>query len=571
MGKLVKHQYRCLRPDGTIVWVEVKLNPTLDINGNLIRIDGISSDITERKNSEQKIKLLSNSIEQSPISIIITDPNGNIDYVNSAFIKTTGFTFDEIKGKNAKILNSDFHPDNYFKELWNTINSGKTWEGEIQNKKKNGDLFWEYAIISPVTNENGEITNFVAVQEDISEKKKMIEELIDSKEKAEQANRLKSIFLSNMSHELRTPMVGVLGFTELLEQEITDGEHLEMLKSITISGQRLLETLNSILDLARIEANKYEISFSEFSINDFIKEEVRIYEGKAITKNLFLSFHPYKEDLIIKSDKNILHGIISNLVNNAIKFTYYGGVTIKCDLINKDEKDFVDIKVTDSGIGIPEESKKLIFEEFRQASEGFSRNFEGTGLGLSITNKLVHFLNGEITVKSSEGMGSTFNVVIPAVICKKDLRKRNYDNLIIKKEDNINKSVHKKNILIVENDSVTINIFNHFLKKFYKIDIANNGTEAVDLASNNNYDLIIMDINLGKGSDGLTVTRIIKKMNKYKNVPIIAATAFAMEADRNEFLAAGCTDYISKPFTKNELLDLISSNFNKSKNDFNKE
>lgn len=568
-GELVQHQYRCLRPNGTIVWVEAKLNPTLDKDGNLIRIDGISSDITERKNAEQKIRLLSNSIEQSPISIIITDPQGNIDYVNSAFMKTTGFTFEEIRGKYANILKSDFHPNKYCKDLWDTITSGKIWEGEIQNQKKSGELIWEYAIISPVTNENGEITNFVAVEENITEKKKMIEELIDSKEKAEESNRLKSIFLSNMSHELRTPMVGILGFTELLEQEIIDSEHLEMLKSITISSQRLLDTLNSILDLARIEANKYEISFSEFSINEFIKEEVRIFEGKAITKNLFLSYHPCIEDIIIKSDKNILHSIISNLINNAIKFTYHGGVTIRCNVIRKEEKDFINLKVADSGIGIPEESKKLIFEEFRQASEGFSRNFEGTGLGLSITNKLVHFLNGEITVQSTGGMGSTFSVMIPVIINKTYQENKIEQKSLNKTDGYNNKPASIKNLLIVENDSVTINILNHFLRNYYKIDITNNGTEAVDLASNNNYDLIIMDINLGKGADGITVTRIIKKMSKYKYVPIIAATAFAMEADRNEFLAAGCTDYISKPFTKNELLNIISTNLDKSNANFN--
>jgi PAS domain S-box-containing protein len=362
-----------------------------------------------RKLAELELKKLSRAIEQSPVSVLITNREGEIEYVNDKFCKVTGLTKKEAVGKNPRIIKSGFQDKKFYEQLWKTILSGKDWEGEMQNKKQNGDLYWESAIISPLHNNNGDITHFIAIKEDITEKKKMINDLVKAKEKAEEMNRLKSSFLSSMSHELRTPLIGILGYAEFLETELNDKKLIEMANVIKLSGNRLNKTLNNILDIAKIESENQQVVFNELDLLIYLNEQTKLFRKSAEDKNLLLNFESEQSELIAYIDEGLFVSIIANLLNNAIKYTERGSIT----LFAKKEGDYAVIEVMDTGLGVPEELQGIIFEPFRQASEGYSRKFEGTGLGLSLVKRYTDLMNGTITLKSKPGIGSTFTLRLP--------------------------------------------------------------------------------------------------------------------------------------------------------------
>ncbi len=406
----------------------------------------------------------------------------------------------------------------------------------------------------------------LALVSDITERMKVMEDLVEAKEKAEEMSRLKTNFLANMSHELRTPLHGILGFAQILNQMTEDLYLKEIGDIIYKSGTRLMDTLNQILDLSRIESNKVSIDYNKVDINKLIVEVVRLFEQSARNKNLYIKTKFHTEEIITETDERILSDILNNLVNNAIKFTNEGGVVIESGV---EDGNFF-INVIDTGIGIPEEKYNIIFQEFRQVSEGISRSFEGSGLGLSLAKKFTELLNGEIKLKSEIGKGSTFTISLP--ICSGKIRKEKKETHIkhsedIKEEDYViteskeKGKKHKKlrKILLVENDYASIELIKLFLKDDYIIDVAFTGIEGLEKVNRSDYDIILMDINLGTGMTGAELTKRIRNISSYKKKPIIAMTAFAMEGDREEFIKAGCTHYISKPFDKEQLISLLGT------------
>ncbi|MFC0878396.1 PAS domain S-box protein [Saccharicrinis sp. FJH2] len=388
------------------------LCPIFDSKGMPKALFGISVDITEKKTVENQLKLLSRSVEQSPVSIVITDKNGNIEYVNKSFTRITGYTFNEALGQNPRILKSGYQPDSIYKELWNTIVAKKDWSGELQNKTKNGDIIWEEVNISAITDRSGEITHFVAIKENITKRKEIISELILAKEKAEESDRLKSAFLANMSHEIRTPMNGILGFSELLTDPHLSGEESqEYIRIIQESGNRMLTTINDLMDLSKIEAGMINLKIETVNIHNLLLEQSRFFKPEAGAKKLLLS---YKPDLLftnfsIETDKEKLNAIFTNLIKNAIKYTFKGFVEFGYHA----RHDHLLFYVKDSGIGIKDNVKDAIFDRFVQAESGYRKTFEGTGLGLSITKAYVKMLDGEIWVESSPDKGSEFFVRLP--------------------------------------------------------------------------------------------------------------------------------------------------------------
>ncbi|MFA5403464.1 MAG: PAS domain S-box protein [Ignavibacteria bacterium] len=551
-GVSEKHEIRGIKKSGEIIWLSLSGTPIGDKDGNVIGSVGFLTDITERKRAEEEVIKISQAIKQSPVTILITDINGEIEYVNPKFIEVTGYRPEEVIGKTPRILKSDDKSLEEYKELWQTISSGKDWIGEFHNKKKNGELYWEKASISPVKNSEGKITHFLAVKEDITEKKQKEIELISAKEKAEESERLKSSFLANMSHELRTPMVGILGFAELMKDIAENPELKDFADNITKSGKRLLETLNLILDLSRIEAGKLEIKTSEVDIVQLTKEVFNNYVQEAEKKDLKIKFTSSEKQIVCKLDERMLWESINNLINNAIKYTKAGEVSINVN----SNKNKAYIKVKDTGIGIPKESLNTIFDEFRQVSEGYSRGFEGTGLGLTITRNFIVKNGGKISVESEIGIGSVFTIELPVEKSIGQTKEK-----IIKDIDVAEKEYfpEKRNVqlLCVDDDSFTREYLEYILKNVYDISFAENGLTAIEMAKSQRYSLILMDINLGKGMDGIETTRKIRKLPGYNNIPVIAMTAFAMKGDREEFLNGGMKDYISKPFKSDELIKMI--------------
>ena len=561
-GVASSYEIRGIKKSGELLWLNISGTPVYNNEGIVIGSVGFIVDITGRKKNEEEINKISQAINQSPIIIIISDKNGNIEYVNPKFTEITGYQPDEVLGKNPGLLKSGYTSPEEYQNLWNTILSGKEWTGEFYNKKKNGEYFWERASISSVKDSSGNITHFIAIKEDVTEAKQKELELIRAKEKAEESERLKSSFLANMSHELRTPMVGILGFSELLKDITTEPEMVEYAETIHKSGKRLMETLNLILDLSRIEAGKLDVNKKNVNIYALVKESFESFLAVAKTKNLETEFIASSDVIVACVDEKLLFESVNNLINNAVKYTKHGKVTVSISTTKKDALEIAVIKVKDTGIGIPKESLELIFEEFRQASEGYGRVFEGTGLGLTITKNFVEKTGGFIYVESEENKGSVFTIEIPLIkeLSPGGLEKETEPAGISAKPEK------EINILCIEDEESTRFFVSQIMNNIYPVKFAENGVKALEMVKSENFNIILMDVNLGKGVNGIDVTKEIRSLENSSAIRIIAMTAYAMTGDKERFLNAGMDNYISKPFNKSALFHVINEEVNYIKN-----
>lgn len=372
----------------------------------------LQNQITKRiKAEEEKIKLYW-AVQQSPVSIIITNIHGFIEYVNPKFTEITGYGFDEIIGKSPRVLESENISDEESSLFLKAFAKGDTWYGEYRNKKKDGSLVWVSSIISPVENLSGNITHFLVVQEDISDKKKAEFELLSAKQKAEESDKLKTIILANMQHEFRTPLIGIQGFAQILMEDAVDTEQSEMLKNILVSGNRLLNTLNSVLALSKFESDGISLRLKVHNISEEIRSITHNFETAAKEKNIEFVLDA-EQDVNALYDQDVLTNALNNLLDNAIKFTKEGSVSVKVSKLEKEGQLWANIKVIDTGIGIKEKDHELIYIPFRQASEGYSRNYEGAGLGLTLAKRMIESMNGKITLESKPSAGSTFTIWLP--------------------------------------------------------------------------------------------------------------------------------------------------------------
>jgi len=478
-----------------------------------------------------------------------TDTSGNIIYLNDNMLKAMGYSKNELIGHSWSLLR---HPNanlNLFKELWETITKGENWKGVILNKTKSGKDSYLDTSIFPVRNTNGEIFEYLSIGYDITEQK---EALL----KAQNAEKAKSTFLANMSHEIRTPLNGIIGFLDILNHTKLDKKQKEYVSIIKNSSQTLLSIINDILDFSKIEANQLEVEHIPCELKKEIELSTQIFYLKAEEKGIEFEF--YYDDNIPKcliSDPLRLKQIIINLSNNAIKFTKKGKVSVHVDLLSNDNKEAtIQICVKDTGIGIPKDKQKSIFDPFSQTDSSVSREYGGTGLGLSITVQLVELLGGKLSLKSEIGKGSSFCLTIPLEIC--------HDTFEVISHKKQNFSVVGK-ILVAEDNKTNQKLIEFFLKE-KKLDyvIVENGYEAVEeYKRNNNYDLILMDVNMPV-KDGIEATKDIRKYEKENNkkaITIIALTANALQGDKEKFLSIGMDDYLTKPIDKDKLFDKIAN------------
>lgn len=534
-------------PDGVKGWFELKIQSVPD--GVFI----LSYDISKKKLAEEEYKKLSKVIVQSPISVIITDPTGKIEYANPKFSAITGYSSEEILGKNINLLNSGTHSDEFYEGKWNTILEGKEWKAEVQNKKKNGELYWENVSISPIVNETGGITNFVEIREDINERIEMMNDLITAKEKAEELNKVKSHFFANMSHELRTPFVGIMGYAELLSESLVDPEYKEMAEGILNTSKRMKDTLTKILSLSKLEFNGIEKVIKKIDpeqiIENVYRQFIKTAEQKKLSFRKRINFEPF----LMETDETLLSEILNNLVSNAIIYTNEGWLEISAEKQLRNNEDLLIIKVIDTGIGIPKMKQELIWEEFRQVSEGTTRSYQGTGLGLAIVKKYTGLLGGKISLESDSGAGSTFILELPI------LKVISSDNQPEEQTVDINRHTDsvKKKILHVEDDQIAIDVIKRALCSHYEMDFAENAKLALEKIEEKNFDVILMDINLGCGINGEELTQKIRTMPGCEEIPIIAVTAYASDSDKKEFLGKGMSHYIAKPFLMQDLLKLL--------------
>ena len=285
-----KMEHRILRRDGEVRYIAVSAGTTRDATGRIVTTHGANQDITERKRAEEKLRILQRAVEQSPATVAITNAQGTIEYVNPKFVETTGYAREEAIGQNPRVLQSGTQSRAFYAELWSTIRAGNVWHGEFCNKK-NGELYFESAAIAPIRDERGQITHFVAIKEDITEQRRIADELRKAKDAAETANQAKSDFLANMSHELRTPLSAIIGFSELLEEKLfgdLNPKQEEYVRDILESGRHLLSLINDILDLAKIEAGKTELESSSFPLATLLDNSLVMVKEKCLKHGIRL-------------------------------------------------------------------------------------------------------------------------------------------------------------------------------------------------------------------------------------------------------------------------------------------
>ncbi|GJQ33213.1 MAG: hypothetical protein HBSAPP04_20520 [Ignavibacteriaceae bacterium] len=397
------------------------------ISSTIIKSDGrnvmlsVVKDITpikqfeeEVKRSEEKYRLLT---ETTPDFVLMHDTEGTIRYVNSSALNVLGYSQDELIGQHIALLSTKKNlSDAYARREKRLSGEFGIMQYNLEVVKKDGTTFPVEVRSAPIIR-NGVPDSFVLVARDITEQLRQLDELLKTKEAAEQMNLLKSHFFANMSHELRTPFVGILGYAQILLETVSDPENLAMVENILNGAKRLTDTLDKILSLAQLDFNEIEITSEEIGVNNIVRDVISNHDPEAALKHIKLKFEPLREEPSVFCDRKILNSILDKLISNAVKYSEKGTVEVIAEVVEQDcRKGKLVVSVKDEGMGIETEKQDIIWLPFRQASEGRGRSFEGTGLGLSITRRFVELLGGEISLISKPGAGSVFSFVIPVEI-----------------------------------------------------------------------------------------------------------------------------------------------------------
>ncbi|MEO5337598.1 MAG: PAS domain S-box protein [Magnetospirillum sp. WYHS-4] len=372
-------------------------------------------DVSAHRAAEDARRKLTRAVEQSPVSIMITDRGGRIEYVNPKFETVTGYGMAEIQGQTPAFLKSGDMPEDAYRELWKTVAAGGEWRGELHNRRKDGSLFWEFASISPVKDRAGEVTHYIAVKEDITERKAAEQALREAKEQAEYANRTKTEFLANMSHELRTPLNAIIGFSDLMSGQIFGPlgrpEYLEYAKDINDSGRHLLDLINDILDVSRLEIQELDLDDRPLDVADIGEFCLGLVRSRATNAGLALKLELAEPLPRINGDERRIKQVLLNLLTNAVKFTPEGGrITLSAGV----EKDgWFAFRVADTGIGIAPEDIETALSTFGQVDGSLARKYEGAGLGLPLARRLTEAHGGRLLMESQVGLGTTVTVLLP--------------------------------------------------------------------------------------------------------------------------------------------------------------
>lgn len=402
-------EHRVVWPDGSVHWVREEGDVERLSSGTATRMLGVVIDINERKKSEETLRKLSRAVEQSPSAVFITNTEGIIEYVNPMFTIMMGYEENEVLGETPRILKSSDTPKEVHADIWETIKAGHEWRGELKNKHKNGSYFWAHAIIAPVRNAVGAITHFVAVHEDISERKDADFAIHSALKQADIANRAKTELMANMSHELRTPLNAIIGFSGTIMAEIFgpigNEKYEEYINDISNSGQHLLELINDILDVSAIEAGKLELHEDQLEIGKLVDDSLRLVKHRADEGGvkLLTTIDPGLPQ--VYADGRRMKQILLNLLSNAVKFTpAEGTVSLQASLDGNNE---LIITVADTGIGMDKMELAKAMTQFGQVDRGNVAKHEGTGLGLPLTKGLIELHEGTLDITSEKGVGTT--------------------------------------------------------------------------------------------------------------------------------------------------------------------
>ena len=552
-------QHRKRHKNGTYVWIETSIRPILDAEGQILKFQSSSRDITERrlaedaiKNSEKKYRDL---INYSQAYICTHDMQGRILTVNPYLLQTLGYQEEEVVGKVLKQFFPLLHHQ-YFPDYLRQFETMKVVDGilcVLNKQKEERYLFYQNYKVS----EDDQESYVICIAQDITDRMQTERELKKAKEAAEESARVKENFLANMSHEIRTPLNGILGMAGLLAKTQLEESQQNYLKIINQSADNLLVVINDILDVAKIEAGKLELESIPFNVVDTVQVAFQTQKYKAEEKEIALLLGELElEHTLLQGDPYRLNQVLLNLLNNAVKFTEEGSVTLSARTLEETPSTLtIEFSVADTGIGVPESKKDVIFEGFTQAYSSTTRKYGGTGLGLSICKNLVERQGGDIWVESNPGGGSVFKFMLT-------YPKSNETVLPSQERAVIDfKSLGAVRVLLAEDNEVNIFLAQAIMEDWgFKLDVALNGLEAVQMVREHDYDVILMDIQMPELS-GIDATQQIRELQdpKKAKVPIIALTANALKGDAEKYLHAGMNDYLSKPFEEEVLFTKIAA------------
>ncbi len=579
------------RKDGSAIPVSYSSRPIVD-KERIVGAVVCFADITGYKKAEEFIRKISAAVEQSPVATVITDISGAIEYVNPKFTDVTGYTLAEAIGQNPRILKSGEFPSDGYKNLWETILAGNVWRGEFHNKKKNGELFWEHASISPIRDDRGVITSIVAVKEDITERKhneKMLRESQErlrlAKEEAENLNNhlqqqtafakematqaqiasaAKSEFLANMSHEIRTPMNGVIGMTGLLLDTELNDEQRRYAEIVCSSGESLLCLINDILDFSKIEANKLDLEMLDFNLSSLLDDFASTLAMRAHEKGLeLLCSADINVPTMLRGDPGRLRQILNNLAGNAVKFTHDGEVAVHVSLeegaggseqgAGEQETVLLRFSVRDSGIGIPKNKIGLLFDKFSQVDASTTRQYGGTGLGLAISKQLAELMGGETGVSSEEGKGSEFWFTAR-------FGKQAEDAYM---ESTLPGDLQNVRVLVVDDNATNCEIlYTRLVSWGMRPSVAHEGPVALQilyraLEEKDSFRIAVIDMQM-PGMDGETLGKIIQADKRMNDIRMVMLTSLGMRGDARRLDEIGFVAYATKPIRHHELKAVLS-------------
>ena len=578
------HEERLTNYDTTMMTKEGQKRD-VSLSSSIIEINNqrclltFAIDITERKAMETHLRKLSLAIEQSTSSIVITNTDACIEYVNDAFVHTTGYSRKEAIGQNPRILQSELTPRQTYNELWATLIQGKIWRGELYNRTKDGQLFIEAAQITPLHDSNGIITNYIAVKEDITEKKRLHEELANHRDhleelitqrtkelhfamqRADEANQAKSVFLANMSHEIRTPMNAIVGLTHVLLRSTLLPEQRQQLDKVIGAAGHLLMVINNILDLSKIESSKLELEQIDFRLDTLFDNVHSMLLDAAHKKGLDFKVDYAELPLCLHGDPTRLRQSLLNFASNAIKFTGTGFVIMRARMLAKTDAGLkIRFEVEDSGNGISLENQAKLFNSFQQADTSTTRKYGGTGLGLVITRHLAELMGGEAGVVSQVGNGATFWFTAILQPAQNPIpTKENATSGVAKQNaEQTLRSFAGSTILLADDVEINRELCITLLNDTgLVIETAENGLEALSKATATEYAVILMDMQMPV-MDGLEATQAILKLPGRENTAIIAMTANAFEEDRHACERAGMVDFLAKPVEPEQLYHTLA-------------
>jgi PAS domain S-box-containing protein len=538
----------------------------------------VITDITELKQAEAELRKLWLAVEQSPNSIVITNLKAEIEYVNQYFSAVTGYSREEAIRKNPRILQSGHTGQATYDEMWNTLTQGKSWSGELINRRKDGSEYIEWAQITPVRQSDGAVTHYLAIKEDITEKKRVeveldsyrhhLEELVaartleleQARQVAEAATLAKSQFLANMSHEIRTPMNAILGMLYLaLKQELPSTLHNHLTKAQS-AAHSLLGIINDILDFSKIEAGKMEFESTEFALDRVLEQLTDAIGLQAEQKGVeFLIRYDVNIPATLLGDPLRLKQVLLNLCGNAIKFTERGEVELAFRMLSKkDDAIILQISVRDTGIGMDRELQGRLFQKFTQADQSTTRKFGGTGLGLAISKHLVELMGGRIWLEDSQpGQGTTICCTVQLKVAQQaEARRRE----LLDQTGSLLKGIR---VLVVDDNEISREILAEMLR-FFQLDVslAGDGAAAIRLletAADHPFDLVLMDWRM-PGMNGDEATRRIHADAAIVLQPkVIMVTAYGREDVMLLAHQAGVDGFLIKPVSPSSLLDSMLS------------